>query len=317
MLAVASLLAGCGGAAVASTGATTVASKHYATTPASPGPVDPKAIPLGDGYVSTAPKVGFVDSCVTHFGGIGGARTAGPWIDAKTKTWSDVRKIHVSGAVTWPAAAYSVTVKGSKRIIAFNDLPREHPSGTFPIQTTDPAYQYDQNGNHLAAQSFTWSLPLNPTPAPTPSCTPGGPIGVLDDGVALFNALDGEGRDAGAHEVLDACGAHPDPADAYHHHDVPACILNKVRAGTTRLVGYALDGYGIYVVKSKSGALPANTRLDRCHGTVSTVLWNGKRTRIYHYVATLEYPYSVGCFHGTPISAGGAGGPGPGAGPPA
>ncbi len=43
-------------------------------------------------------------------------------------------------------------------------------------------------------------------------------------------------------------------------------------------------------------------------------------TRIYHYVATLEYPYTVGCFHGTAISSGHTGSPGgggpPGGGPP-
>ena len=33
-------------------------------------------------------------------------------------------------------------------------------------------------------------------------------------------------------------------------------------------------------------------------------------TRIYHYVATLEYPYSVGCFRGTPIQTGRGGPPG-------
>jgi hypothetical protein len=314
VLATGALIAGCGSAAVA---ADHDASTRYAATPTSPGPVNPSAIPLGDGYVSTTPKVGYVDSCVTHFGGIGGARTDGPWIDTKTKTWNEETKIHVSGMVSWPDAAYSVKVAGSKRIITFDDLPIDHRTGTFPIQSTDPAYRYDENGNHIAKQSFAWRLPLHPTPARTPGCMPGGEVGVLSDGVALFNALDGEGRDAGAHEVLDACGGHPDPADVYHHHDVPPCILRRVRDGTTTLVGYALDGYGIYVVKSASGALPTNTALDRCHGTTSTVLWNGTRTRIYHYVGTLEYPYTVGCFHGTPISAGGGGGPGGGApGPP-
>ena len=314
MIAAAALIAGCGAAAAAKTstgGAAASAAKGYARTPTSPGPVNPNAIPLGDGYVSTTPRVGYVDSCVTKFTGIGGARTDGPWIDAETKTWSERTKIHVSGMVSWPDATYSVKVKGSKRVIEFDDLPVDHTSGTFPIQSSDPAYQYDQNGNHLASQSFDWTLPLNPTPAHKPSCTPGGPIGVLDDGVALFNALDGEGRDAGAHEVLDACGGHPDPTDVYHHHDIPPCILSRVRNGTTKLVGYALDGYGIYVVKSANGTLPTNTDLDRCHGTTSVVPWNGKRRRIYHYVATLEYPYAVGCFHGTPISVGGGGGSGP------
>ena len=100
---------------------------------------------------------------------------------------------------------------------------------------------------------------------------------------------------------------------SYHHHDVPPCILTNAPNGKATLVGYALDGYGIYVVKDAHGNLPTNTSLDACHGTTSVVSWNGKPTLIYHYVATLEYPYTVGCYHGTPISTGARGG---GAGPP-
>ena len=116
--------------------------------------------------------------------------------------------------------------------------------------------------------------------------------------------LDGEGRDAGAHEVLDLCAGHPDAASTYHHHDIPPCILNSAPNGRSTLVGYALDGYGIYVEKSRVGVLPTNVGLDACHRKTSTVPWNGRLTRIYHYVASLEYPYTVGCFHGTPISSG-------------
>lgn len=31
---------------------------------------------------------------------------------------------------------------------------------------------------------------------------------------------------------------------------------------------------------------------------------------MYRYMATLEYPYSVGCFHGTPVATGRGGPPG-------
>ena len=309
------VLAGCGSAAAIATDASSSAA-GYATTPTSTGPINPAAVPLGDGYVSTTPKVGYVDSCVTHFGGIGGARTDGPWIDTATHTWDYETKLAVNGRIHWPDGSYSVRVVGGKRVIKFDDLPPDDPTGVFPIASTDPAYKYDQNGNHIAKQSFDWRLALNPKAAKRPGCTPGGPIGVLDDGVALFNALDGEGRDAGAHEVLDVCAGHPDPSDTYHHHDVPACILNRIKNGTTKLVGYALDGYGIYVVKNRYGQLPTNTDLDACHGTTSKVMWNGKLIRLYHYVATLEYPYTVGCFHGTPISSGHAGGPVSGGPPP-
>lgn len=317
-LAVAAMvLAGCG-AGVALTGAS-ASGTEFATTPTSPGVVRPTAIPLGDGYVSTTPKVGYVDSCQTSFGGIGGATVAGPWIDTTTKTWNLEAKIAVAGAVGWAQASYRVTVSGNRRIIKFNDLPIDHTTGVFPIATTDPAHAYDQNGNHIEAQDYDWSLPLTPKVAARPSCDHGGPIGVLSDGVALFDALDGEGRDAGAHEVLDSCAGHPDPAEIYHHHYIPPCILTKTPNGKSTLVGYALDGFGIYVVKNAEGVMPSNTALDACHGTTSRVLWNGRMQRIYHYVATLEYPYTVGCFRGTAISGGGGGGgqpTGPPAGPP-
>jgi hypothetical protein len=309
------LLGGCGGAAVAAGGASSAATSHYATTPISAGAINPRAVPLGDGYVSTAPKVGYVDSCITHFGGIGGARFDGPWIDTKTKTWDYLTKIAVNGAIKWPTGSYKVTVLAGRRVIKFNDLPIDHTTGIFPIAKTDPAYKYDQNGNHIAAQNFDWSLPLHPKAASKPSCTSGGPIGVLDDGVVLFNALDGEGRDAGAHEVLDVCAGHPNPGDVYHHHDIPPCILDKTLNDRSTLVGYALDGYGIYVQKNANGQLPTNLALDACHGTTSRVPWNGKMTRIYHYVATLEYPYTVGCYHGSPIRSDAAGASGQG-GPP-
>lgn len=321
LAAIAVVVAGCGGTAVvASTAASSATAVRYATTPTSHGAINRTAVPLGDGYVSKTPRVGYVDSCVTSFGGIGGARVDGPWIDTKTKTWNYLTKIAVNGAIKWPSGFYRVTIAGGRRLIRFNDLPIDHTTGVFPIESTAPAYRYDQNGNHIAAQSFDWSLPLNPRLASGRSCTNGGPIGVLADGVVLYNALDGEGRDAGAHEVLDLCAGHPDPSDTYHHHDIPPCILGKVPNGRTVLVGYALDGFGIYVEKSARGALPTNTQLDACHGTTSRVPWNGKMTRIYHYVATLEYPYTVGCFRGSAISSGhggsaGANGTGPPPGP--
>ena len=44
-----------------------------------------------------------------------------------------------------------------------------------------------------------------------------------------------------------------------------------------------------------------NAYLDACHGTTSEVMWNGKLVNMYHYVLTQEYPYTIGCFMGTPV----------------
>jgi hypothetical protein len=290
------LAAGAASLALAGCGATAVG---LTASPTSTSPINPRAVPLGDGHVSTTPKVGYVDSCVTHFGGGGGAQVNGPWIDTKTRTWNYLAKLAVSGAVRWPNASYYARVVHGTRVITFNDLPIDHTTGVFPIATSDPAFRYDHNPNHIAAHKLVVSLPLEPRPAGSPGCTPLGPIGVLDDGVVLYNALDAEGRDAGAREVLDRCAGHPDPSFTYHHHDVPPCILGKAPAGRSTLVGYAFDGYGIYVEKNSRGQLPTDAQLDACHGKTSRVEWNGRAARVYHYVATLEYPYTVGCFHGT------------------
>lgn len=271
---------------------------NFAQTVTSPGPINPRAIPLGDGYVSSTPKIGYVDSCQSNFPSIGGAQVVGPWIDTAKKTWDVTTKVNVKGNVKWPSARFSVTDAGSHRIIRGNDLPIDHTTGVFPIVRSDPAFAFDRNPNKIVAQSLDWSLPKNPVSS-TPSCTSGGPIGILTDGVVLFNALDGEGRDAAAHEILDSCGEHPQMNNELHHHSVPSCILAKAK-GRSTLVGYALDGYGIYIERSANGSLLTNTDLDVCHGRTSRVVWNGKVEMIYHYDATLEYPYTVGCFRGTP-----------------
>ena len=61
----------------------------------------------------------------------------------------------------------------------------------------------------------------------------------------------------------------------YHHHAVPWCLADPGK-GQSRLLGYAFDGFGI----------------------TSTVTWRGKKVRMYHDVATWEFPYTVGCFRG-------------------
>ncbi len=262
--------------------------------------VDPTAIPLGDGHVASSPRIGYVDSCTLAFRP-GGASHAGPWLDSTHATWNDEAKVTVAGNQLWSTASMMVAVNGATRVITTNGLPQHEPTGTFPIARSDPAYGYDHNPNTITAQSVTYRVPARPTAAPTPSCTGLGPIGVTVDGVLLYNALDDGGRDAGAHEVQDRCEGHPDGHGRYHYHSISAC-LDATAPGTSTLVGYALDGYGIYAERNAQGDLPTNADLDVCHGRTSTVTWDGAAVTMYHYDVTLEYPYTVGCFHGTPVN---------------
>ena len=300
-----------GGASSASTTTTAAASTPGGAVPGSGvsrwsgAPVSPKALPLGDGKVSTSARVGYIDSCVTRFNG-GGAREDGPWIDAAAGTWNATTKLHVQGSHSWPTATHSFTLSGSQRVLATNGLPAGATTGTFPIASSDPAHQYDANPNSVSVQSFHWTVPADPNAAASPTCLGLGVIGVTTDGVALFDALDAAGRDAGAHELQDSCDGHPQEQGVYHHHTYSACLATAASnaAGSAALVGYALDGFGIFLERDAAGNLPTEADLDACHGRTSAVDWDGRTTVMYHYDITAEYPYTLGCFHGTPVTTG-------------
>jgi hypothetical protein len=269
---------------------------------------DSKQLPLGDGKISAGPRAGYIFSCGLGPGG-GGAFADGPWIHGATFDLDAKTAVH--GAVSWPDHRLTITASGAAIHITTNDLP-SHPTGTFPIASADPAYRYDRNPNSIRAQSFDVSLPVSPGAAASPSCLPGGPIGVMLSGAYLFDGLDAMGRDAVAHEVQDRCGGHPQPQGAYHYHDLTPCLASGPPGRHSALVGYALDGFPIYGPLGNGGKVLTNADLDACHGMTGPVILRGKKVVLYHYVATAEYPYTLGCFHGTPVHAGGAvGGPPP------
>ena len=268
--------------------------------------LDPRALPLGDGKVSSGPRRGYLYSCATQFRG-GGAQHAGDWIHGAT--WDSTGKIQVRGEVTWPNATFTITSGNGERRVVGNGLPLNNTTGIFPVQKSDPAFLIDRNPNRIEPQRVALSLPISPVPASTPACVPMGPIGVALNGVAIFNALDAGGRDAVAHEVQDRCNGHPERSGTYHYHGPSPCVPGAT--GRNSLVGYAFDGFGIYSMFDENGRELTNADLDECHGRVSRVEWNGREASMYHYVLTREYPYTVGCYRGTParIEARGEGEP--------
>jgi hypothetical protein len=124
-------------------------------------------------------------------------------------------------------------------------------------------------------------------------------IGIALNGVPIFSGLDAGGNDAVAHEIQDSCNGHPQEDGMYHYHGPSSCIPGAEKANT--LVGYALDGFGIYSDIDENGNQMNNSDLDECHGTTSEILWDGKKVVMYHYVMTQEYPYSIGCFKGSVV----------------
>ena len=274
---------------------------------------------IGDGNVGASPKNGWVYSCSQEFGG-GGAGGVGDWIEGDF--WHPARKLAVHGEIYWPNAQVSFDVKDGRRVISGNGLPVGHPTGTYPVSSGDPAYLIDRNPNSISAQVVQVSLPLNPTLATTPSCLSLGTIAVALNGVSVFNALDGAGRDAPAHEVLDLCTGHPEMNGTYHYHAAGACQKEAHTLGHT-LTGYAIDGFGLFGLYDGQGQEITNGDLDKCHGHTHDIDWDGAETSSYHYHLTNAYPYTIGCFRGSEVveqtqagPQGGGGLPPPGGLPP-
>ena len=256
-------------------------------------------LPLGDGRVSSSPQAGQVYSCQQRFNpNAPGAQASGEWLDEARGTWDPDKKPTVDGNVRWPGAV-NISLQGDSRVIRANGLPTTHGTGTFPVSRSDDAWRYDRNPNSIMSQDILLTLPAVPQVARTSSCVPMGMIGFTVTGTALFNALDARGDDAPAHEIQDSCNGHPERDGVYHFHNYSGCF-DDTRSGpngASDLIGYALDGFGIYGMY-ENGRKLTNADLDACHGRTSTVLWDGKPREIYHYVFTEEYPYTIGCFRG-------------------
>lgn len=261
-------------------------------------PIDLTRIPMGDGKASSGPQTGYVWACRVETGG-GGAFRDGPWINGDG-TWNRLAKIRVDGAVEWANYRFTIEVVGSERVITGNGLPN-HPTGVYPVQSSDDAYQYDRNPNRIQEQTLSFRLPLNPTLAAEPSCV-GGEVGIMLNGIPIFNAFDAEGRDAAAHEVQDSCDGHPQITGQYHYHDLSNCLEERAAGDThSELVGYAFDGFGLYGFRGENGELLTSADLDECHGHTHEIAWDGTNVVMYHYHATTEFPYTVGCHRGTPV----------------
>ncbi len=255
-------------------------------------------LPVGDGRFHTdRAEQGYLYLCREPGGG-GGAEVRGPWFVNDNTAYDVNAKLSVRGEVSWESS-YSMEIAGGRRVITTNDLPRDHTTGEFPVAADDPAYEYDRNPNGIAEQSLTYSLPANPEVLDTPQCM-GGEAGIMTTGVSLFNAFDGGGRDAGAWELQDGCGGHPQVSGQYHYHTLSSCIAS---APVSTVIGWAFDGFPITGPKVDDRNILTTSDLDECHGITSTISIDGEQVTTYHYVMTQDFPYSVSCFRATAVDA--------------
>lgn len=244
-------------------------------------------LPLGDGRISNGPKKRYIYSCQTTF--TSAPSSNDPWIHGDT--WDANQKPVVSGSVPWPKATLDIHILGAIRFIIGDALPYQTQTGEFPATGS---------ADKIVPQSLSFELSNDPTVAKTASCVPAnGIVGMAANGVPIYSGINQYGQDAMAHDSLDSCSGHPDSTGLYHYYDPIGCVPGAAQNNT--LIGFAMDGFGIYSMFGQNGKEITNADLDECHGTTGEVPWNGRTVNMYHYVVTREYPYTVGCFKGSPI----------------
>ena len=152
--------------------------------------------------------------------------------------------------------------------------------------------------NFLGANG--WKIPLNPAIAATTTAAVDGPIGIIINGVPIFNPCKQGGctnGDTKALGELDICNGHAGRADDYHYHAAPTCVMAGKTSNywDTHPVGWALDGYAIFGYNDATGSVASRDSI--CGGNTSSVQ-NAPSGYSYHVTDTS--PYVLSCFRGSP-----------------
>jgi len=232
-----------------------------------------------------------------------GANNAKDWTNADG-TWDYTKKPQVAGNVIWNGEFVITLDDKGNRILSGNGLPN-HPTGIFPIQPGTIPYLYDRNPNIISVQPLSITFKAVPQEAAAKSCVGFGPAGYSLTGSAIYHGASTLGNDAAAHEMLDRFGGHTDGTSRYHYHFPAEDLQDHIHthaSGHSALMGYMLDGFGIYGPYGEHCELLSSKDLDECHGHKHPVMWDGKMVDIYHYHWTYDFPYNIGCYKGTPVN---------------
>jgi hypothetical protein len=189
---------------------------------------------------------------------------------------------------------------GKELIVHTRNLPN-HPTAMFP----DGRGIIDGNPNYIQESDRTYYLPLEPvknTKAAAMNKTnsnralPMGPIGFAINGVAFFNPFDMDGVDAV--DLMDRCCGHPSPDYMYHYHKYPVCVKSPFvddGDGHSPLIGFALDGFGIYGPYVAKGLMAKDDKVNPLDSF--NMRYDAERGWHYH-VTPGRYPYIIGGFGG-------------------
>ena len=237
-----------------------------------------------------------------------------PWVDGTTV---DVSKIaFVQGSVTWQSQ-FNMTTTATDRMLVGNGLPN-HATGQYPVQQGTPAYTYysalpamgyaNAAAIPVGPYDLDVTVPQNPQMNSTPSCVLWIFLGVVTQTGAVWHAEVAPDSSFKLHDPvaalpLDECWGHPYNTQYHYHAYSWKCFPNQGDPSQhSPLFGYAIDGFGVFGPRGENGVPVTNADLDECHGHTHTIDWDGVQTEMYHYHLNNQYPYSIGCFRGTPAA---------------
>lgn len=237
-----------------------------------------------------------------------------PWVSGTTIDLTQAP--YVQGSVTWQSE-FNMTITSAGRVITGNGLP-DHPTGQFPVDPSSAAYTYYSQlpaqgyssaaAIPIAAYDINLTLPVNPQPNAMPSCVSSIFMGVVSQTGGAWHAEIAPDSMLKLHDPLtalplDECFGHPYNTQYHYHAYSWKCFPNQGDPGQhSPLFGYAIDGFGVYGPRGENGVPVTNADLDECHGHTHMIEWDGNMVNMYHYHLNTEYPYSIGCYRGTPVT---------------
>ncbi len=205
----------------------------------------------------------------------------------------------------------------------YNNLPsnvqsvRYSADNVYVAATCIPGYDigpWAANPNTPANQNFVFKITRHPQAnTGTAVATPLGHIGIMTNGVSLFNAKDGMSwqnqniwlRNAIVAEgpSFDDCLGHPAPNGEYHNHLNPTCLYDETDfQNHSPIIGYAFDGFPIYgaIGRANADGTGSLRRIKSSYRkrdlTVRQTLPDGSQLAANQYGPAVSTQYPVGLY---------------------
>ena len=154
------------------------------------------------------------------------------------------------------------------------------------------------NPNQATSKNYKFFIPKNPRllDVPFKITKKTQEIGIALNGVVIAGPYDSQDKIAPYNRIVDECSSHADPQGMYHYHFSPLCLKNSkgdaIGVSPLNQIGWSFDGFQIFGLANRMKHMPI---LDNCNGH--------SHKGEYHYHATIDYPFFMGCYKANPATS--------------